>query len=144
MVARPRLIDSCALAGWSSSEGTTSATRPVDAGSKNADAAPYDRFGSLAHGPGKTRAGPEVVSVRVIRFLRVAKCAKVQFPQVGRRFQINDLRRNVRGWPNAYRRIVVIPQAKVQHEPLVHSPIVLDEAAELVEMPGMRRLPALK
>ena len=50
MVARPRLIDSCALAGCSSSDGTTSATSPVDAGSKNADAAPWTACSATSNG----------------------------------------------------------------------------------------------
>src|SRR2546426_8340228 len=111
---------------------------------QHTDAAPNDRLAFLTEVPRKTDARPEIVPVGVIRFLRIAERAKVHLSQVGWRFEIHDFRGSVRRGPNADRRIVVVPQAKVEHEPLVDSPVVLNESAEFIEMPIVRRLAVLQ
>src|SRR5438552_14676370 len=97
---------------------------------QDADAAAQHGLTLLADGPGKACARTEVIPVRVVGFLWIAKRAEVQFPKIASRFHIDDLRIGARRGPDADRRVVVIAQSEVQHELLVHPPIVLNESAE--------------
>src|SRR5438094_987894 len=105
---------------------------------QDADAATQHGLVLFADRPRKTRARTEVISVRIIGFLRITKWTKIQFAEVGCRFDVHDLRVCIRGRPDAYRRVVVVPQSEVQNEALVDPPIVLNESAEFVKVPVMR------
>ena len=108
---------------------------------EHADATANDGRARAIDGPGKSGARGEVHLVVVNRLVQRARRAEIHLANVGRIAQIVDLRRVV--WIQglvAKPGIVVVAETQVEHEPIADAPVVLEEAAELVDPRAMGRI----
>src|SRR5207249_2985632 len=89
-------------------------------------------------------ARAEVEVIRIVRLLRAAKRAEVEFAQIACGLDIYDLGISACSRPDTDRRITVVAQAEIEHEPSVHAPIILNKRAIFVEMAVMSGLAVLQ
>src|SRR3982751_1089328 len=103
-------------------------------GGEHSDATANDGGARAIDGPGKSGARGEVHLVVVNRLVQRARRAEIHFADVGRVVQIVDLRGVVRiQGLVAKPGIVVVAQTQVEYDAIADAPVVLDEAAELVD-----------
>ena len=99
---------------------------------ENPDAAADDRSLVLVQGPRESDSRTEIVPVRLVRSQRVPQRTEIHFAQVGRRLVIDDLHWDVRRRSDLDLLVIVVPEAKIQHEAVAQTPIVLNEHAVLI------------
>src|SRR5262245_2458111 len=89
------------------------------------DSTAYNCLASFVECPRESCTRSEVEVVRIIRLIWIAKTAEVHFPQIGRRFEIDNLRRRARGRIDFHDEVIIVTKAKVHNEALVHAILTL-------------------